>query len=174
MDCQMPVMDGYRATAEIRAGEAGSRTPIIGLTANAFTEDQRRCLEAGMDDCLAKPVSIADLTGKLSRWAPAAARDGEPAAGAATPDEPAPMAPAAIDEGHRVSDGGKGANWRNSVDRGNAANVCPKAVDAAIIEALGNMPGAQGTNFVSRTGAKFITNARVNLASVEDAIAASL
>jgi hypothetical protein len=174
MDCQMPVMDGYRATAEIRAGEAGSRTPIIGLTANAFTEDQRRCLEAGMDDCLAKPVSIADLTGKLSRWAPAAARDGEPAAGAATPDEPAPMAPAAIDERHCVSGGGKGANWRNSVDRGNAANVCPKAVDAAIIEALGNMPDAQGTNFVSRTGAKFITNARVNLASVEDAIAASL
>lgn len=60
-----------------------------------------------------------------------------------------------------------------AVARGNAANVYPKAVDAAIIEALRNMPGAQGTNFVSRIVGKFITNARVNLASVEDAIAAS-
>lgn len=80
---------------------------------------------------------------------------------------------AAFDERRSVSDGGNGANWRNPVDCGSAANVSAKAVDVAIIEALRNMPGARGTNFVSRTVAKFITNARVNLASVEDAIAAS-
>jgi len=68
MDCSMPVMDGYEATESIRADETTNNAgavPIIALTANAMFEDQTRCLNAGMNDFLAKPISIATLSEKL-------------------------------------------------------------------------------------------------------------
>jgi PAS domain S-box-containing protein len=69
MDCQMPEMDGYAATAELRRREAGGpRTPVIALTAGARTEDRARCLDAGMDDHLAKPLMPAALDETLTRW----------------------------------------------------------------------------------------------------------
>ncbi len=62
MDVQMPVMDGIEATKRIRSGEAGGYAPyIIALTANATTEDRSRCLEAGMNDYVSKPVNPASL-----------------------------------------------------------------------------------------------------------------
>ena len=68
MDCQMPVLDGFAAASRIRAAETRTRIPIIALTANALAEDRQRCLDAGMDDYLPKPVSIAGLSSMLSRW----------------------------------------------------------------------------------------------------------
>jgi PAS domain S-box-containing protein len=69
MDAMMPVMDGFESTAEIRRREpAGRHTPIIGLTALATDEDQRRCLEAGMDDYIAKPANLQTLNRILRRW----------------------------------------------------------------------------------------------------------
>ncbi len=69
MDCQMPEMDGYQATAAIRAAEGGGRrTPIVALTASAMQEDRERCFAVGMDDYLAKPVRIADLLAVVARW----------------------------------------------------------------------------------------------------------
>lgn len=63
MDCQMPTMDGYEATAEIRASaNSQSKIPIIALTANVLLEDQQKCISAGMDAFLAKPVSVSDLS----------------------------------------------------------------------------------------------------------------
>jgi signal transduction histidine kinase/CheY-like chemotaxis protein len=70
MDCQMPLVDGYQATERIRSTDAGKRTPIVALTANAFTEDRQRCLDAGMDDYVAKPITIAALAQLLARWLP--------------------------------------------------------------------------------------------------------
>ena len=71
MDIQMPVMDGYAATRQIRQWESDnrrSRVPIIALTADAYEEDRQRCLAAGMDDFLAKPVDINELHRALSKW----------------------------------------------------------------------------------------------------------
>ena len=72
MDCSMPGMDGYEASAAIRTTETGtgSRTPIIAMTANVQQSDVNRCLAAGMDDHLAKPLTIEQLSAKLQRWLP--------------------------------------------------------------------------------------------------------
>jgi CheY-like chemotaxis protein len=68
MDIQMPEMDGFQATAAIRAKEktSGGRVPIVALTANAMRGDGKRCLAQGMDAYLAKPFRIADLDRVLS------------------------------------------------------------------------------------------------------------
>ena len=74
MDCQMPGLDGFEATAAIRAAEpTGHRTPIIALTANAFAGVRDECLAADMDDYIAKPTTVASVATVLSRWVPAAA-----------------------------------------------------------------------------------------------------
>ena len=76
MDCHMPVMDGYSSTQEIRRREGGGdRVPIIAMTASATNEDRERCLSAGMDDFVPKPVDAATLEDALSRWARPAAED---------------------------------------------------------------------------------------------------
>ena len=70
MDCQMPVMDGFEATRRIRQQHPGpGRVPIIALTANSMEGDRERCLEAGMDDYLAKPIQKAELKSMLETWA---------------------------------------------------------------------------------------------------------
>jgi CheY-like chemotaxis protein len=74
MDCQMPVLDGYEATARIREHEAGGdRMPVIAKTPHAMAGDRARCLQAGLDDYVAKPVRPDELDAVLDRWLGSAA-----------------------------------------------------------------------------------------------------
>ncbi|WP_082061796.1 hybrid sensor histidine kinase/response regulator [Xanthomonas sp. GPE 39] len=73
MDCQMPVLDGYAATRQWRQSEANgtrARLPIVAMTANAMAGDRQRCLDAGMDDYLSKPIDQTRLAACLQRWLP--------------------------------------------------------------------------------------------------------
>jgi len=92
MDCQMPEMDGYQATAKIRQREMnGHRTPIIALTANAMQGDAEKCLESGMDAYITKPISPQTLAVTLDHWARVAANQQHGASAGADSERPAPV-----------------------------------------------------------------------------------
>lgn len=90
MDCQMPVMDGYQATRKLRQDPRYSNLPVIAMTANAMVGDKEKCLDAGMNDFIAKPIDVAQLFGTLARWiAPATPQ--EMAAVVAQPEAELPV-----------------------------------------------------------------------------------
>ena len=70
MDCSMPELDGYETTVRLREreGQSARRVPVIALTANAMADDRTKCLAAGMDDYLSKPVRLEDIRAILQRW----------------------------------------------------------------------------------------------------------
>jgi len=78
MDCEMPQMDGYAATAEIRRREGDRRhTPIIAMTASDSSAHRERCMDAGMDDYIVKPAQSADLDVVLAKWVGSLAPPGD-------------------------------------------------------------------------------------------------
>jgi len=97
MDCQMPVMDGYAATREIRRNPSWDKLPVIAMTANAMAGDREKVLEAGMVDHIAKPLDVTEMFEIMARWitparpagsAPASTVTPTPAAGDALPPLP--------------------------------------------------------------------------------------
>jgi CheY-like chemotaxis protein len=69
MDMQMPVMDGLEATRRIRQLPGLQRLPVLAMTANAMAADRERCLQAGMDEVLVKPIAPDELIAAVRRWA---------------------------------------------------------------------------------------------------------
>jgi two-component system sensor histidine kinase/response regulator len=116
MDCQMPVMDGYQATRKLRQDPRYSNLPVIAMTANAMVGDKEKCLDAGMNDFIAKPIDVAQLFGTLARWIAPAMPQEMPAAMAQ------PEAELPVIAGLKMADamrrvGGNAALMRKLLDR---------------------------------------------------------
>ena len=142
MDCQMPVMDGFEATAAIRAlpDGKGQAIPIIALTANALQGDEAACLAAGMNDFVSKPVALARLKAVMNKWLPR----GEP-------DTASPAAP-------NPSAAGTGAP--------SGAPLNPKTLDA-----LHEIGRKAGESLVKDLLERFVHDADPSRARIQDAIA---
>ena len=156
MDCEMPEVDGFEATREIRAVEArlargGSplphqHIPVVAMTAKSLSGDREKCLAAGMDDYLAKPVQLHALIETLERWLPVEARPGagDPSAQtpprAERPDTPRAVAPSA-------------------------------ALDRAVLEKLRTLSRATTPALFARVVEAFRTDAAKYLVALEDAAA---
>ena len=97
MDMQMPEVDGIQATRRIREQISAEHLPIIAMTANVLRDDIQRCLDAGMQDHVAKPIEVSQFFQTLARWAPTADRTASPVK-AAHPDQPEPSASDALPE----------------------------------------------------------------------------
>jgi CheY-like chemotaxis protein/HPt (histidine-containing phosphotransfer) domain-containing protein len=109
MDCQMPDLDGFAATAEIRRREQGSgaHLPVVALTANALDGDREICVAAGMDDYLAKPFTGEQLATLLARWLRPAAHGRETTA--TVPSSSSAAAPPSVKDGRKAAPAAAGA-----------------------------------------------------------------
>ncbi|MDN2711373.1 response regulator [Janthinobacterium sp. SUN118] len=116
MDCQMPVMDGYQATRKLRQDPRYSNLPVIAMTANAMVGDKEKCLDAGMNDFIAKPIDVAQLFGTLARWiAPAMPQEVNVAVAQADAELPVVAGLKMAEAMRRV--GGNAALMRKLLDR---------------------------------------------------------
>ncbi len=144
MDVQMPEMDGYEATAEIRRREeegGDKRIPIIAMTANALQGDREKALEAGMDDYIAKPVKAGDLGEVLGRWV-------------------------SVEEVTSTASGATGATHGN----GDGSSNGDRALDPAVLESLGDLDDDGEESIVAELAGMFLENAFSRIETLQEAV----
>jgi two-component system sensor histidine kinase/response regulator len=147
MDCQIPVLNGYEATIEIRGGEGASRTtPIIAVTSSANESDRQRCLASGMSGLLAKPVSVDALQEGMARWAPD------------------PTGPDVIH--HPVAPLPSTTTGRPPAD----ASERP-ALDPEVVERLEQLGAATGEDLMGQVAVLFLADAETRMVILRDALA---
>ena len=151
MDCQMPEMDGLAATAYIRKHLDPDHTiPIVALTANAFSEDRGRCLESGMNDFLAKPVSPAQLASMIQRWIPVSIPG-------STPEIPLPSAPIVIPQ----------PTHKNRVTEEKSSFP---TLDSRVLQELRNLEGDDDPGFFLNLIDQFLTDLPRHVHALQSAL----
>jgi CheY-like chemotaxis protein/HPt (histidine-containing phosphotransfer) domain-containing protein len=146
MDCQIPGLDGYQATAEIRRLQGPSRrTPIVAVTGSASMSDEKRCLAAGMDGFLSKPLRLRSLGAALARWVPQAAT------GDAADDPARPVRTGA-------------ASSVRGADPGGAV------LDAVVLARLQRLGAASGEDLLGQLAALFLSDAALRIETLRQAI----
>jgi CheY-like chemotaxis protein len=147
MDCQIPVLDGYEATAQIRREEgARRRTPIIALTASADPDNRGRCIAAGMDDVVSKPLTSESLAALLVAWVP----DGAVPGIAIDPAEAPPT---------------------NRVHTAHAAETTRPALDPRTIARLDRLGADAGEDLVRQLATIFEADATSHISTLRHALA---
>ncbi len=164
MDCQMPIMDGFAATSAIRQRELHSgdsfRQPIVALTANALEGDRERCIGAGMDDYLSKPVSSAELRMCLQKWLPhsedATAIDETLSAAANVSNTDAVVS---ID-----------SNVSVAASEASTSHDKLPVIDQVVYQELLSMCEQASEGFYDRLASKFVDSSAHDLTNIEDAM----
>ncbi|MBW3635162.1 MAG: PAS domain S-box protein [Armatimonadetes bacterium] len=155
MDCEMPEMDGFEATAQIRRrGDEKNALPIIAVTAKATRGDREFCLQAGMDDYISKPVKAEDFRAALERWAPRAqgSRRGEGEKGR---------------EGVEVEPATRRADSHSSSP---PLPFSPSALDGEVVARLRDLAAATDTGLLKQIFESFVGDGAARLAALEGAV----
>jgi CheY-like chemotaxis protein len=190
MDCQMPVLDGFKATAAIRQHQGALRhTPIIAVTASAMKSDELRCLAAGMDDHIAKPLTLEAVATVLARWVPDTDdRASTTVRGAASASSPSPTGPpaAAAEPIGRARPTDPPATPSSPTD---LPAVAPEPIgparpsrfalpdgppiDAEVVDRLARLGDAEGEDLLGQLATLFLADADVRMLALRQALAAA-
>jgi PAS domain S-box-containing protein len=157
MDCQMPVMDGYEATRKLRQREGSERhTCVIAVTATAMAADRGRCLAAGMDDYIVKPLTVDSLAAVLARWLPNGSAHETIAHLVARRHEPAFHSPHARPEADNRQPG--------------PADIAGPALEARIVERLERLGSDVGEDLMGELSRVFLDDADARLSGLRSAL----
>jgi two-component system, sensor histidine kinase and response regulator len=147
MDCQIPALDGYETTMEIRGQEGASRSsPIIAVTSATTSENRRHCVDAGMNGVIAKPLNLDALAAGMAIWAP---------------NRSEPSIPGAADGGREEDESDASHTPASSA-----------VLDSAVVDRLAELATASGENLMDELATLFLADADIRIQTLHDALAA--